>query len=164
MVQDNKVFTFTLTLLLAFILQVVFIAADRHETPGRVAVKYAKAFYKLDPAMGNYLSKQSSPDGPTAVVQDHIRFASDDAALRGFPQSMMKSQLYKIETHTTQTSPDAAQVKLSGKTRISVCPFFAWVAQIFQIGEVYRVEATIETVKEDGKWKVAGNNLAIPQV
>jgi hypothetical protein len=164
MAKDNKTIVFILTLLLAVVLQVVFIAADTSETPSRVAVKFSKAFYKLNPAVSDYLCNKTAQNEDGNFFDLHLNNAAQTAHSRGFSTSFMKSTLYAIETHTTKIADDKARVMLEGKTRISVCPFFVWVAQIFHLGETYSVAATIDVIKEDGKWRVCGNPLSIPHI
>lgn len=164
MAKDNKTIIFLMTLVLAAVLQILFIAADSCQTPSRVAVNFAKAFYKLDPAVSNYLCRQTAQSNAGDFFDLHLQAAAQTARERGYKTSFMKSKLYAIETHTTRISDDKAKVVLEGKTRISVCPFFVWVAHIFRLGEAYSVAATIDVVKEDGQWRVCGNPLRIPQI
>ena len=164
MSSNNKYAIITVSVLLGIILQVVFIAADLRETPSRVAVKYAKAYFKLKPSMADYLCSETAQGPKDVYVDEHIYAASQVARDRGYKTSFMKSTLYNIKTHTVNATDTTAQVQLTAQTRISVCPFFSWVAQIFQLGETYNVEASIDVVKEDGQWKVCGSPLAIPHV
>jgi len=54
--------------LIGIILQGILILSDCNTTPGETAVEFAKAYYRVDPAMSSLLcSKSSGGDGDNAV-------------------------------------------------------------------------------------------------
>lgn len=162
---SNKVWIVFLIIFFGALFQTALIASDcRQDAPYAVATNFAKAYFKLDPAMGQYLCSELSGDQETDAVGNHIYLTTQEARERGFSKAFMKNRFYQIHTRTRIISADEAEVHLSGKRRISICPFFAWVAQIFFIGETYPVEATLELVKQDGIWKVCGRPFTLNQI
>ena len=164
MTQLKKYLPIAVVILIAFFLQTVFIFADGQDTPPKAAVKFAKAYYQVDPAMSEFLCKDylSADDGN--VVEKHILKVSADARDRGFGLNYMKNTLYHIKTHTHITGNAAAEVKLTAKRRTSINPVYELIGRFFLIGKTHRVDVTISMVKEDGRWKVCGNLFALPDV
>jgi hypothetical protein len=68
----------------------------------------------------------------------------------------MKQGLYHIETKTSLKDTNTAEVQLKGERRRTINPVFGLVARWFFIGETHPVEATLDLIKEDNKWKVCG--------
>lgn len=154
-----------LIIFLGALLQIAFVAADaRQNKPYAVATNFAKAYFKLDPSMSQYLCNLLTEDEDTDVVDEHIYLKTQEAQRRGFQKSFMKNSLYAIHTKTEIVSDREAQVRITAKRRISICPFFAWVAQIFWIGETYSVDTTLDMVKEDNIWKVCGAPMTLGRV
>ena len=129
-----------------------------------MATNFAKAYFKIDPAVDQYLCSELTEDEETDASGDFIYLTQQEARERGFPLSFMKNRFYNVHTQTHMLNENEAQVHLTGTRRVSICPFFAWVAQIFFIGETYPVEATLELVKQDGIWKVCGRPFTLNQI
>jgi hypothetical protein len=155
----KKIITIALTILLGIILQVIFVFADCKNTPNRVAVEFAKAYFKLDPSMSELICEDQKIVDDVDVVDQYINLAAKEAKNQGFNINFLKSKLYHIETHTRFIGDNEAQVELTGKRRVSINPVYTYVARIFCIGETHEVDETIKLVKEDGKWKVCGGLL-----
>ena len=51
MKSGSKVLVLVSVVIVAFILQVVLIIADHHDSPGLAAVQFSKAYFKLSPSM-----------------------------------------------------------------------------------------------------------------
>jgi hypothetical protein len=94
-------------------------------------------------------------------VEQYIDQAVADVKARGFGENFAKSKLYGVETHTTYNGSDNAVVKLIGKRRVAVNPVYPIISKIFSLGETYPVEAEINTIREEGKWKVCGDLLSL---
>ena len=47
----------------AFILQIVLVTADHHESPGKAAVEFSKAYFKLNKDMEKRLCSEITEDG-----------------------------------------------------------------------------------------------------
>jgi hypothetical protein len=146
------------------VLQLILVWADCGDTPSKVALKFAKAYYRLDPSMSELLCRETMDTSEGNVVQKFIQRASKEAADRGFGQNYMKHILYNIETHTHRIDDGTAEVKITGKRRRSINPVYALIAKFFLIGETYKVNETITVVKEEGSWKVCGNPLSLPGI
>jgi len=150
-------------IVIGIILQVALAAADNPQTPYRAVMDFTKAYFALDPGMANYLCKDIA-SAETNPVDQHIHQATMDAKTRGFGVSYVRSAVYDVITQTLKQDDKTAQVRIHGKHRTCIHPVFATVAKLFQIGEAYRFDETINLVKENGQWKVCGKLFALPSV
>ena len=145
----------------AFILQIVLVVIDRHESPGKAAVQFSKAYFKLNKAMEKRLCGDITEDGESDVVSDYLYRVADRAKSEGFDVSWMKMALLHIETETQMVDDNVAEVRINCNRRRVVNPVFALVAKIFCLGDTYKVEETLTLVKEDDLWKVCGEPFAL---
>ena len=145
----------------AFIIQIILITADHHESPGKAAVEFSKAYFKLNRAMEKRLCSEITEDGESDVVDDYLYRMADRAKSEGFDPSWMKMVLLHIETETQMLENNVAEVHLNCNRRRAVNPVFALVAKIFSLGETYKVEETLTLIKEDDLWKVCGEPFAL---
>ena len=145
----------------AFILQIVLVTADHHESPGKAAVEFSKAYFKLNESMGERLCREITEDGASDVVSDYLYRMADQAKSEGFDVSWMKMALLNIETETQMVDDNVAEVRINCNRRRNINPVFAIVAKIFCLGETYEVEETLTLVKEDDLWKVCGEPFAL---
>ena len=143
-------------IIVAFILQIVLVTADHHESPGKAAVDFSKAYFKLNKAMEKRLCSDITEDGESDVVDDYLYRVAAQAKSEGFDVSWMKMALLHIETETKMVDDKVAEVRINCNRRRAVNPVFALVAKIFSLGETYKVEETLTLVKEDDLWKVCG--------
>jgi len=150
-------------IVIGVILQVMFVAADNKQTPYRAAMAFTTAYFALDQGMADYLCKDIS-SAETDPVDQHIYQSSLDAKQRGFGSSFVRYMVYDVITQTIKQDDNSAQVRITGKRRTCIHPVFATVAKIFQIGETYHFDETINLVKEDSKWKVCGKPFALASV
>ena len=157
--QMKKIVTIALTILFGIILQVIFVSADCQNKPNRVAVAFAKAYFKFDPSMSEFICEEQKFVDDVDVAERYIDLAEKEAKAQGFSINFLKNKLYHIETHTTFIGDNEAQVKLTGKKRVSINSVYEYIARIFFIGETHEVDETIKVVKEDGMWKVCGDLL-----
>ncbi|OGP62875.1 MAG: hypothetical protein A2V65_00790 [Deltaproteobacteria bacterium RBG_13_49_15] len=164
MTDNTKTTTFALTLLLAIVLQVLFVFADQVETPGRTAIKFAKAYYLQDPSMRDLLCADVKENEENDLVDDYLHRASEEAERRGLDASYMRSLLLHIETHTVFKDEQTADVRITGARKRQINPVFAWVARIFLIGNTYEVDDTVHLTKESGQWKVCEKELSLPRI
>ena len=154
--SGSKFLTFTSTIMLALILQVVLAVADQRDAPEKAAVEFAQAYFCLDPSMANRLCKQMSEGSPSDVVANYLERVDQEARSLGYRSDYMKQGLYHIHTETTLKEPHTAEVKLKAERRRTINPVFGLVAQWFSIGETHPVEETLNLVKEGESWKVCG--------
>jgi hypothetical protein len=142
--------------ILGIILQGALILADCKDTPTRAAVKFSKAFYRLDPDMAELLCKKYITGDKGNVVENYIHTVSKEAKDRGLGLNYMKSILYGVETHTRIIDDVTAEIKLTANRRTAINPIYALIGKFFRIGKTYQVDTLIPVTKEDGKWKVCG--------
>ena len=145
----------------AFILQIVLVTADHHESPGKAAVEFTKAYFKLNKNMEKRLCNEITEDGESEVVDDYLNRVADQARLEGYDPSWMKMALLHIETETQMVEDNVAEVHINCHRRRAVNPVFALVAKIFNLGEIHKVEETLTVVREDDTWKVCGEPFAL---
>jgi len=161
MLGNSKFPTIAAVIAVAFILQIVLIMADHHESPGKAAVEFSKAYFKLNKGMGKLLCSDIAEEGGGDVVDDYLYRVADQAKSEGFDVSWMKMALFHIETETRMVDDKIAEVRINCNRRRAVNPVFALVAKIFSLGETYKVEETLTLVKEDDLWKVCGEPFAL---
>jgi len=159
--QNNKFLTLALVVVIGAVLQGLLVWADCKDTPHRVAVDFSKAYFKLDSSMADLLCEESRIVDDVDVVEQYIDQAVADVKMRGFGESFAKNKLYGVETHTTLKGKDNALVKLTGKRRVAINPVYPIISTIFSLGETYHVEAEINTIREEGKWKVCDDLLSL---
>ncbi|HDI61046.1 MAG TPA: hypothetical protein ENF48_11965 [Desulfobacteraceae bacterium] len=160
--RNNMSTPIVLVILAGILMQVLLIFADSRPMPHRTAIAFSKAYFQLDPAMGNFLCTDLRGDeeaDPVALLRER-RF--DEARERGFPSNMIRANLYHVDSRTELSEDgDQALVHITALRRTAINPVFAWVARLFSIGESHHLEETLELVKEEGTWKVCGNPFGL---
>jgi hypothetical protein len=159
-----KFLSITAVIVLAVMLQVFLVVTENRETPARAAVDFAKAYYKQDPSMADRLCQGILENEETDPVADYINRVSDEAARLGFSASWMRMALGHIKTKTHLIDENTAEVTIKASMRRNIQPLFYLVSRIFFLGETYHLEETLRLVKEDNRWKVCGEPLALPTV
>ena len=159
--RDNQYIPIAAVIIVAFILQVVLIAADHHESPGKAAVEFSKAYFKLNTAMEQRLCGEMTEDEQSDVVKGYLYRMADQAKAEGFDVSWMKMVLSHIETETQMVDENMAEVRITCSRRRAINPVFAMVSKIFCLGETHEVEEILTLVKEDDRWKVCGEPFAL---
>ena len=154
--SNSKLPIIAAVIVVAFILQIILIAADHHESPGKAAVAFSKAYFKLNKDMEKRLCRDITEDGESDVVNDYLYRVADQAKSEGFDFSWMKMALSHIETETQMVEENVAEVRINCHRRRAVNPVYALVANIFSLGETHEVEEILTLVKEDDLWKVCG--------
>lgn len=147
--------------LIGVVLQGILILADCQSTPGKAAVEFAKAYYRVDPELSSLLCAKSLGTEAENVVETYIRSMTEEARDRGVGLNNLTYILYHIETHTRRVDESTAEVRLSAKRRVSINPLYALVAKFFLIGETHQVNEVLTVVKEEGRWKVCGNPFSL---
>jgi hypothetical protein len=146
-----------LVVVLAVCLQVVLVFADGKQTATGTAINFSKAYFLLDADMEKYICNELAGDEDEPVVAAYIQAMTDEANARGFDTGMMKQTIIHVETETLAQDTESATIHLKGRSRTCIHPVFAYVASLFHLGQTVAFEATLDLVKEDGKWKVCGN-------
>ena len=81
----------------------------------------------------------------------------------GYAFDYMKQDLYQVETRVSLKEADKAQVRLTATRKRAINPVFGAVAEVFALTQAHRVEATIDLVREDDRWKVCGHPFALTE-
>ena len=161
MVRLSKSAGIILVLVLGFLAQLLFSFADGIDSPSKAVVQFSKAYFKLDKSMAKRICKKGAASVDVDVVDQYIFLAAKKAKERGFDISFMKNKLYDIETETISKKDNEAQIRITGKIRVSINPVYAIVAKLFNIGATHKVDEIINVIKEDGRWKVCGNLFSL---
>ena len=157
----SKFPTIAAVIVVAFILQIVLVLADHQESPGKAAVEFSKAYFKLNKAMEKRLCREITEEGESDVVSDYLNRVADQAKSEGYDASWMKMALSHVETETQMVDDNVAEVRINCTRRRAVNSVFALVAKLFSLGETHNVEETLTLVKEDGLWKVCGEPFGL---
>ena len=135
------------------VFQLLFIAVDGRDTPGRAAAAFTKACYALDESALNKLCTASQPDG-AELLADYLNAVDEEAAELGFNRNYMRMQLTNIRTDMISRDDTTVSVKVSASAKRCIHPAFTMIARLFRIGKTYQVEQIVNLVKEDSTWKV----------
>ena len=144
---------------IAIVLQLALIGADCRSTPTKVAKAFAGAYYYLDADMQKYLCSDLSAEGET--VANFLDKKSAEASQRGVAVSYLRHKFTRMHLKTVQATDSAAEIHLSGTTRVCINPVYMLVGKLFGIGRDYDVDETIELVKEEGQWRICGHSLGL---
>ncbi len=157
--NDNKVSIITMTaivIVISFVLQVVFVYADKIDSPHKAVVDFSKAYFWLDKSMAERLcDAQRTIDG-VDVVDEYIQSTADNAKENGWGINYMKSSIYHIKTNTLSKDDSNAVVRLTCYKKKAINPVYPPFAKIFRLNKTYHIDETINVVKEDDTWKVCG--------
>ena len=98
--EQYKRFTpLVLTLLAAVILQMIFVVADRHDTPIRAAIEFSKAYFMLNPSMAGRLCEDL--DLQFKSENDHAKLILDGQditlAIRSPEMDMLSSTVSAVK-------------------------------------------------------------------
>jgi hypothetical protein len=159
--SGNKLMVAASVVIIAFVLQVVLIIADRHDSPAKAAVEFSKAYFKQNESMADRLCNDVLADGERDVVGDYIDRVADEARANGFKPGWMRMALSHTELEVEMRDENTAEVHLTGRSMRSINPVFGVVSKIFLLGESYDVEETLTVVKEDNGWKVCGQPYSL---
>ena len=162
MAQLSKSVGIILVLIVGFFIQVLFSFADIRDTPNKAVSEFSKAYFQIDQSMAERIcAERLAPEG-VDIVDKYIHNAAEEARERGFSISFMKNKLYDIKTEIISKNNNEAQIRITGKRRVSINPVYANVATIFNLSETHEVDEIINVVREDGKWKVCGDLYSLP--
>jgi hypothetical protein len=162
MVRLSRIAGIILVLVLGFLVQSIFSFADSIDSPRKAVVQFSKAYFKLDKSMAKRICKKRLASEDVDVIDQYIYLTAKEAKERGFDISLMKNKLYDVKTETISKKDNEAQVRLTGKIRVSINPGYTIVAKLFNIGATHEVDEIFNVIKEDGKWKVCGNLFSLP--
>ena len=96
------------------------------------------------------------------MVGDYINRVADEARASGFDLSYMRSKLIDLETNTRMVDDNTAEVHITAERERAINPIYALVGRLFFLIETQPVDATLEVIKEEGRWKVCGQPFSLP--
>jgi len=85
--SKSKFPTIAAVIVAAFILQIVLVTTAHDESPGKAAVEFSKAYFKLNKTMEKRLCSDLTEDGENDVVSDYIYRMADQARKLGRPEA-----------------------------------------------------------------------------
>ncbi|MBW2575470.1 MAG: hypothetical protein JRC88_08285 [Deltaproteobacteria bacterium] len=162
MVRLSRSAGIILVLILGFLVQLLFTFADSTDTPNKAVVQFSKAYFNLDKSMAKRICKKRLASEDVDFIDQYLHLAAEEAKKRGFGINFMKNKLYHIETETISKKDNEAQIRITGKIRVSINSVYPIVAKLFNIGATHEVDEIINVIKEDGTWKVCGNLFSLP--
>ena len=159
--SGNKFMVLASVVIVALVLQIVLIIADRYDSPGKAAVEFSKAYFKLNECMAYRLCSDFIADEENDAVGNYINRAADEARVNGFKPRWMRMALSHIEVETEMLDETTAEVHLTSNRMRSINPIFGLVSKVFCLGETYDVDETLTVVKEADGWKVCGQPFSL---
>ncbi|MEA3414590.1 MAG: hypothetical protein U9R02_00260 [Thermodesulfobacteriota bacterium] len=160
MAQSNKVSIISMVatiVIIGFILQVVFVYADKRDSPHKAVVEFSKAYFWLDKAtMNKRLCNAQKTIDEVNAIDEYIQRATNEAGQMGFELNYMKNTVYHIKTQTLSKDDSKAVVRLTCCKKKAINPLYMTVARIFRLNKTYHIDETINVIKEDKTWKVCG--------
>jgi hypothetical protein len=91
--NGSKFVIIGVVIIVAIVLQIGLIGADRNESPGTAAVKFSKAYFNLDADMADFLCSEMTSDEETDVVGAYLYRVAAEARAEGFDPSWKKMVL-----------------------------------------------------------------------
>jgi hypothetical protein len=143
---------------IAVILQLALIGIDCKQTPDSVARNFTEAYYALNPEMQDYLCAGLVEKG---VVDRYLRQQKQQASSRGFSTNSLRKAFTRLHVNVAESGDDSMTLHVHGSTRVCINRPFMIIGKLFGIGRDYPVEAHIDVVKENGRWRVCGNPFGI---
>jgi len=158
--QTDRISVISMVIFFTAILQSLLIFADDQNSPHTAAIKFTKAYFLFDANdMSTRMCKKNQV--PANMVDQYVYRIAKEAKDRGVPIDYLKSRFTHIETEMVSGDKTKALIRVTGTRRISVNPFYGFVAGIFQIGEAHSVDLLLSLVKEAEKWKICGNSIPV---
>ena len=150
MTKEAQSTIISLAVILAVLLQVLFVFADNRDTPNKAVTDFAKAFYKHDKALYDRLCNEITEDEDiTAALDEYIYALEKDASMMGYSTFYLRENLYHVSTHTLAKEGNTAEIALHAIKKPPIRSFFTH--------ESSEVSEDFTVVNEDGKWKVCGD-------
>ncbi len=157
MSKIGKFLPLAISVMIGLLFQLIFIFLDKTETPSKAAMAFVQAYYLLDEQtlLDRLCQKSASPE----MVDNYLYRVTQAAAQRGFAPRYRKSRIFQMHLQTLEKSDDTAKVRVIGKRRNAINPVYEYVSRLFCLTRAYDVEADLDLVKENGRWKVCGKGV-----
>ncbi len=160
MVKDNRITGIVLVIFFGIILQLLLGMADTRSTPGKAAIKFTKAYFSLDASMSEYVCNELMEE--ENIVDKYINQVAQEAQDLGFKLNYMRSMLYHIKTDIISEDESQVQIRITCERKRLINPVYTIVGKLFFLGETYKVDETLNIIKEDGKWKICNRAFSLP--
>jgi hypothetical protein len=159
---DNKLAIISVAVLAGICFQFLLIFADNRVTPEKAAVEFSKAYFALDPKMGEWIADERKTVDDVDLLEQHFQNIQAEAIERGCSLNWLKSRLSHVHAYTVNEADDRIQIRITAKRRTAINPVYVIVADLFNIGDVHQVDEVIEVINEEGQWKVTGPLYSFP--
>lgn len=156
MASESKSATFTITLLLFIVLQLIFVSAESQDSAQKTALAFSRAYFMLDPGVNHLLCSRLQKTAGLNPVDRYMRQKAEDARQMGFHVDYMRSYLMDAETKTLHQDAKSARVEVRALKKRYLNPVFNWVAELFHLGSTSSAEQILDLVKENGHWRICG--------
>lgn len=159
--QLNRIAPVVALFFIFIAIQPVLIALDCWQTPAKVAKQFIKDYYYLDAGMQQWLCAKEG--NTTQRVNDYLQGKTDEAAQRGFNVDYLRRMFTHLHLETEHRDAETAAVHIEGTTRTAINPVFMVIGKMkmFNIGQNYPVNVTVDLVKENGQWRVCTKPFGI---
>jgi hypothetical protein len=148
-----------LVVFLGILVQVVLVAAETKDAPGRAAVAFTKAFYSMSPGVTQYMCSDLMAEED--LVDGRFYEAAAEARTKGFSEAYPRMQLFHVQAVVLAQDEAAAQVKLTCTMKRAIHPAFAYFLKMWNMGATYHLDEVVDLIHEDGRWKVCGYDYAL---
>ncbi|MBT8340491.1 MAG: hypothetical protein HKP58_06390 [Desulfatitalea sp.] len=157
----NRIAPFIVLLVLFALLQGALIGMETVQTPASVAAAFAKDYYYLDADMQKWLC--TGQGDPQAMVDNYLHQKRVEANRRGFKLPYLRHLFthLHVETRHVDDAGTVAAVHVRGTTRVGINPAFMVIGKLFDLGENHEVDITLDLVRENGRWRVCQDILAL---
>ena len=149
---------FAVVIGIAVILQLALIGIDCRQTPDSVARNFTEAYYALNPDMQDFLCTSLVEKD---VVDQYLYQREKQASSRGFSLNYMRQAFTELHVSLDEASDTNMTFHVHGETRVCINRPFMIVGKLFGLAREYPVDAQIDVVKENGRWRVCGNPFGI---
>ncbi len=157
MEQGSKLTAIVCVVFVGIVLQVVLSCIPPKDSPTRTAREFTKAYYMLDPEMSKWLCEELAENEEGDPVDAYLYKMSQEALKEGYKPSFKQTTLYNLKIKKVSNDDDpTVKMRVTAVRKRCINPAFALVAKWFFLGNSYPLEATLELIKEDGKWKICG--------
>lgn len=148
--QKEKFIPIVLSVAIGILLQLLFIVSDSKDTPTRAVTRFAKAYFKADPALADYLCEESRTVDDMDVVTTYLAEKASDAAARGLGRFYLQEKLYNLHTYRVDGGDDVVKMRLTADIKPPLKSFFTKESP-------REFDHTFTLVNIDGTWQVCGD-------
>ena len=150
MKQSEKFIPIALTLIIGIVMQLLFIVSDSKDTPARAVVRFAKAYFKADPALADYVCEESLTSDDEDLVDQYLAARRGEAEARGLGMFYLRNKLYNVRTHHVASSAEGVEIRLTADLKPPLKAFFTKE-------ESRPFDHRFKLINDGGTWKVCGN-------